>query len=90
MIEIKVLSNKEAKNRFCNNEEGSNKIISELTKRTLEKGLAVVTMKKKLTEYTASDMEDVRKNTLLYGYRTIYAIGLGSTRNEIVLACEKI
>lgn len=87
MLEIKILSNKEAKNRFCNSEGGS-KIITELTKRTLERGLAVLTIHKS-TEYMAEDMDKVRRETLLYGYKTVYAIGLGATKKEIVLACEK-
>ena len=88
MIEIKILSNKEAKNRFCNNEKGSKDIISELTKRALDKGLSIITMEQS-SEYTSEDMKSVKKYTFSQGYKTIFAIGLGTTKREIVLACEK-
>lgn len=88
MAEVKILSNKEAKNRFCSYEERS-KVVTELTKRALERGLTVVTIQKS-TKYTAGDMEKVKKDTLLYGYQTVYVIGLSINKKEIVLACEKI
>ena len=87
MRKIRELEQKNAKRRFCN--RGESIIVSELTKRALDKKLSIITIGQE-TEYTAEDLESVKRETFLNGYKTVFLIGYGTSKNEMVLACEKM